>query len=117
FAHEAGIHQAGMLKHRLTYEIMSAESVGLDGCRLVLGKHSGRHALRKHLVDHGHELDEREFGDVFVRFKELADRKKVVDDRDLDAIVAGETRRVLTGWELDHLQVSTGSHAIPTAAV
>ncbi|MEP7344089.1 MAG: 2-isopropylmalate synthase [Gemmatimonadaceae bacterium] len=117
FAHEAGIHQDGMLKHRQTYEIMSADTVGLDGCRLVLGKHSGRHALRRHLIGAGHELTEREFNDVFARFKDVADRKKVVDDRDIEAIVAGETRRPLAIHTLDHVQVSTGSHAIPTATV
>ncbi len=117
FAHEAGIHQDGMLKHRLTYEIMSADTVGLDGCRLVLGKHSGRHALRKHLTGAGHDLSEREFNDVFARFKDVADRKKIVDDRDIEAIVAGETRRPLAIHTLDHVQVSTGSHAIPTATV
>jgi 2-isopropylmalate synthase len=117
FAHEAGIHQDGMLKHRLTYEIMSADTVGLDGCRLVLGKHSGRHALRRHLTGVGHELSDREFNDVFAKFKDVADRKKVVDDRDIEAIVAGETRRPLAIHTLDHVQVSTGSHAIPTATV
>ena len=117
FAHEAGIHQDGMLKHRLTYEIMSADTVGLDGCRLVLGKHSGRHALRRHLTATGHDLSEQEFSDVFAKFKDVADRKKVVDDRDIEAIVAGETRRPLAIHTLDHVQVSTGSHAIPTATV
>jgi 2-isopropylmalate synthase len=117
FAHEAGIHQDGMLKHRLTYEIMSADTVGLDGCRLVLGKYSGRHALRRHLTATGHELSDREFRDVFEKFKEVADRKKVVDDRDIEAIMAGETRRPLAIHTLDHVQVSTGSHAIPTATI
>ena len=117
FAHEAGIHQDGMLKHRLTYEIMSADTVGLDGCRLVLGKHSGRHALKQHLVATGHDLTDSEFSDVFARFKDVADRKKVVDDRDIEAIVAGETRRPLAVHTVDHVQVSTGTHAIPTATV
>jgi len=117
FAHEAGIHQDGMLKHRLTYEIMSAEVVGLDGCRLVLGKHSGRHALRQHLTANGHALTEEEFGNVFQRFKDVADRKKIVDDRDIEAIVAGETRRPLALFHLELVQVSSGTHAIPTATV
>lgn len=117
FAHEAGIHQDGILKNRLTYEIMSADLVGQEGCRLVLGKHSGRHALRRHLVDAGHQLSEEEFSNVFTRFKEVADRKKIVDDRDIEAIVAGETRRVHPIYVLDLIQVSSGTHAIPTATV
>lgn len=117
FAHEAGIHQDGVLKHRLTYEIMSADTVGLEGGRLVLGKHSGRHALRKHLEANGHVLGEQEFANVFQRFKDVADRKKVVDDRDIEAIVAGETRRPLAVYRLELVQVSSGTHAIPTATV
>ncbi|HEV8364516.1 MAG TPA: alpha-isopropylmalate synthase regulatory domain-containing protein, partial [Gemmatimonadaceae bacterium] len=91
--------------------------VGLDGGRLVLGKHSGRHALRKHLEAAGHALSEEEFAKVFARFKEVADRKKLVDDRDIEAIVAGETRRALAVYELELVQVSCGTHAIPTATV
>src|SRR5205823_4684080 len=78
FAHEAGIHQDGVLKNRRTYEIMSAESVGLDGSALVLGKHSGSHAFRKHLEELGYRLDEDKFRQVFARFKEVADKKKVM---------------------------------------
>src|SRR5581483_2529466 len=78
FAHEAGIHQDGILKNRLTYEIMNAETIGLDGNALVLGKHSGRHAFRKHLEEMGYNLNDDEFRHVFTRFKELADKKKVV---------------------------------------
>ena len=88
FAHEAGIHQDGMLKHRLTYEIMTPESVGAEGTRLVLGKHSGRRALRQRLAALGYELDAEALGAVFARFKELADRRKCVDDRDLARLVA-----------------------------
>ncbi len=117
FAHEAGIHQDGMLKHRDTYEIMRAESVGLEGGRLVLGKHSGRAALRAHLAARGHLLEDAECDAVFARFKEVADRKKVVDDRELEAIVAGVTRRAAAGWALELVQVSCGTHAVPTATV
>ena len=117
FAHEAGIHQDGVLKHRQTYEIMSAEVVGLEGCRLVLGKHSGRHALRKHLEGNGHAVSEDEFSRVFAKFKDVADLKKVVDDRDIEAIVAGETMRALSIYRLELVQVSSGTHAIPTATV
>ncbi len=117
FAHEAGIHQDGVLKHPTTYEIMNANLVGLEGGRLVLGKHSGRHALRKHLETAGHSLSDEEFASVFARFKEVADRKKLVDDRDIEAIVAVETRRARPVYELDLIQVSSGTHAIPTATV
>lgn len=117
FAHEAGIHQDGMLKHRATYEIMHAEHVGLEGGRLVLGKHSGRAALRAHLATLGHVLADDECDAVFARFKAVADRKKIVDDRELELIVAGETHRGVATWELALVQVSCGTHAIPTATV
>ena len=117
FAHEAGIHQDGMLKHRHTYEIMHAEHVGLEGGRLVLGKHSGRAALRAHLATLGHVLEDAECDAVFARFKEVADRKKVVDDRELEVIVAGETHRGVSTYRLELVQVSCGTHAIPTATV
>lgn len=87
FAHEAGIHQDGVLKNRLTYEIMSAETVGWDGVGLVLGKHSGRHALRVKTEALGYELTDDELSSVFARFKELADRKKLVDERDIHALM------------------------------
>jgi 2-isopropylmalate synthase len=89
FAHEAGIHQDGVLKNPLTYEIMRGETVGWDGSTLVLGKHSGRHALRCRLAALGHQCDDAALDLVFSRFKEVADRKKVVDDRDLAALLAG----------------------------
>jgi 2-isopropylmalate synthase len=117
FAHEAGIHQDGVLKHRLTYEIMSAETVGLDGNALVLGKHSGRHAVRKRLEDLGHHLGDDELAHVFAQFKAIADKKKVVDDRDLEALVASESLRPPAIFELVQVQVSCGTHAIPTATV
>jgi 2-isopropylmalate synthase len=117
FAHEAGIHQDGMLKNRDTYEIMHAEHVGLEGGRLVLGKHSGRAALRAHLATLGHVLHDAECDAVFARFKEVADRKKIVDDRELEVIVAGETHRGISTYRLELVQVSCGTHAIPTATV
>jgi len=117
FAHEAGIHQDGILKHRETYEIMRADQVGLVGGGLVLGKHSGRAALRAHLEKMGHALSDVECDAVFARFKEVADRKKVVHDGELEAIVAGEARRGEGIWTLELVQVSTGTHAIPTATV
>jgi 2-isopropylmalate synthase len=90
FAHEAGIHQDGVLKNRLTYEIMSAETVGWDGVGLVLGKHSGRHALRAKTEALGYELTDDELSLVFARFKELADRKKLLDEGDIHALMIRE---------------------------
>ncbi len=117
FAHEAGIHQDGVLKNPLTYEIMRAETVGLDGNALVLGKHSGRHALRARLKSMGHDLSDEEFRHVFTRFKDIADRKKLVEERDLEAIVVGEVRRPQPLFALKHVQVSCGTELIPTATV
>jgi 2-isopropylmalate synthase len=117
FAHESGIHQDGILKNRQTYEIMSAETVGLDGNALILGKHSGRHAFRKHIEALGYSLNDDEFRHVFTRFKELADKKKLVDDRDIEALIAGEAQRTIAIYELDYVQVFCGTHVIPTATV
>ena len=117
FAHEAGIHQDGMLKNRETYEIMRAETVGLDGTQLVLGKHSGRHAFRKRLEELGYTVSEDEFRHLFERFKQLADKKKLLDERDIEALVNDEAQRPEAIYTLEHLQVSCGTHAIPTATV
>jgi 2-isopropylmalate synthase len=87
FAHESGIHQDGMLKHAGTFEIMRPEDVGLSETNLVMGKHSGRAALRAKLEDLGYELGDNQLADVFVRFKALADRKKEVYDEDLVALM------------------------------
>ncbi len=91
FAHEAGIHQDGMLKHRGTYEIMTPESVGCPGTQLVLGRHSGRNAVRQRLTELGHTLDDDQFLALFSRFKTLADRKKTITERDLLSILPRET--------------------------
>ena len=117
FAHEAGIHQDGMLKHNLTYEIMRPEDVGVNQTKLVLGKHSGRHALRNRLAEMGHALDEVELDKAFARFKELADRKKVIVDADLEALIADEFYRPVDIFYLDGLQVSCGTLGMPTATV
>ncbi len=118
FAHESGIHQDGVLKHRQTYEIMSAETVGLDGNELILGKHSGRHAFRTKLHAMGVALEnEEEFQHLFTRFKELCDRKKRVDDRDIEALVAGELQHTPAIYRLDHVQYFSGTGQIPTATV
>ncbi len=119
FAHEAGIHQHGMLAHRSTYEIMNPEDVGISGTRLVLGKHSGRHALQDRLEQLGHRLTEPELDAAFDRFKALADKKKEIFDADLDAIVEGLSaeKDVPQLWELANLQTSAGTKMIPTATV
>ncbi|WP_298406473.1 2-isopropylmalate synthase [uncultured Chloroflexus sp.] len=117
FAHESGIHQDGVLKYRQTYEIMSAETVGLDSNTLVLGKHSGRHAFRKYLEEKGYTLNDDEFQHVFTRFKELCDRKKKVDDRDIEALIAGEMQHTPELYKLDHVQYTSGVGMIPTATV
>lgn len=117
FAHESGIHQDGVLKYRQTYEIMSAETVGLDSNTLVLGKHSGRHAFRKYLEEKGYTLNDDEFQHVFARFKDLCDRKKKVDDRDIEALIAGEMQHTPELYKLDHVQYASGVGMIPTATV
>src|SRR3954462_10489527 len=117
FAHESGIHQDGILKNRETYEIMSAETVGLDGNALILGKHSGRHAFRKHLEAMDYFLNDDDFRHVFARFKELADKKKVIDDRDIEALIAGEAQRPIAIYQLEYVQVFCGTDVIPTATV
>jgi 2-isopropylmalate synthase len=118
FAHEAGIHQDGMLKSHLTYEIMRPESVGLTTSRLVLGKHSGRHAFRVRLHDLGYtDLTEEEINQAFERFKRWADKKKVVTDADIEAIVADEVYQPPEIWHLNHIQVACGDNSMPTASV
>jgi 2-isopropylmalate synthase len=117
FAHEAGIHQDGMLKNQMTYEIMRPEDVGVSQSNLVLGKHSGRHALRARLAEMGHALDEVELDQAFTRFKQLADRKKVITDADLEALIADEFYQPLSVYSLDGLQVACGTMGMPTATV
>ena len=117
FAHEAGIHQDGMLKHQTTYEIMRPEDVGVSQTNLVLGKHSGRHALRNRLAEMGHSLDDAELDKAFARFKELADRKKVITDLDLEAVIADEFYRPRDVYLLNGMQVTCGTMGMPTATV
>jgi 2-isopropylmalate synthase len=117
FAHEAGIHQDGMLKHQTTYEIMRPEDVGVNQTKLVMGKHSGRHALRARLAEMGHSLDEYELDKAFARFKELADRKKVITDLDLEAVIADEFYRPRDVYYLDGMQVTCGTMGMPTATI
>ena len=117
FAHEAGIHQDGILKHQGTYEIMTPETVGLDRSRLVLGKHSGRHAFRVRLEQLGFELDDDAVATAFKSFKDLADKKKIITDADLEALVADEFFKPEEIFKLVDLQVTCGSPGMPTATV
>ncbi|HEY9613783.1 2-isopropylmalate synthase [Allocoleopsis sp.] len=118
FAHESGIHQDGVLKHRETYEIMDAAAIGLSENQIVLGKHSGRNAFRTRLQELGFNLSEDELNKAFHRFKEVADKKKEVSDWDLEAIVRDETLpQVEQGFQLEHVQVICGDCACPTATV
>jgi 2-isopropylmalate synthase len=117
FAHEAGIHQDGMLKNQATYEIMRPETVGLHRSHLVLGKHSGRHALRVRLEELGFDLDKEELAQTFGRFKDLADKKKTITDADLEALVSDEIYQPQEIFSLDGLQVVCGTIGLPTATV
>ncbi len=117
FAHEAGIHQDGMLKHAATYEIMRPESVGIGESRLVMGKHSGRHAFSKRMEEMGHPLSAEALERAFHRFKELADRKKVVTDADLEMLITADVPDEQPVYTLDGLQVACGSMGLPTATV
>jgi 2-isopropylmalate synthase len=117
FAHEAGIHQDGVLKNPLTYEIMKPETVGLAESSLVLGKHSGRHAFKSRLLGLGYDLPKEQLDQVFERFKQLCDKKKIVDDRDIEALIADELYQPTETYRLDHVQVSCGTGNTPTATV
>ena len=117
FAHEAGIHQDGVLKNPMTYEIMKPETVGLSASKLVLGKHSGRHALRSHLKEMGYDLSDEELQLVFTRFKELADKKKQIVDEDLEVIVTEGILRTADIFRLEYLHVISGTTVFPMASV
>lgn len=117
FAHEAGIHQHGVMVDASTYEIMDPHDVGLEGSRIVLGKHSGRHAFMQALVDLGFTLGPDDVQKAFVRFKALADRKMRITDVDLEAIVVDEALSVEDEFELVSIQVAGGTHLSPTATV
>jgi len=119
FRHGSGIHQDGILKLRETWEIMDPIEIGIpQGTQLVLGKLSGRHAFKVHMQELGYELTEEELNRAFAAFKELADKKMEVDDRDLEAIV-NENMRTMedAAWRLDLVQVTAGDHSTPTATL
>jgi 2-isopropylmalate synthase len=117
FRHQSGIHQDGVLKKSITYEIMDPKSVGIPSSTLILSKVSGRHAFRERLSELGYTLSEEDLNRAFQDFKELADKKKEVTDRDIESLIAEELRTVTEVYHLDHVEVSCGDHSIPTATV
>ena len=117
FAHEAGIHQHGMLHHHATYEIMRPEEVGISRSSLVLGKHSGRHAFRERVEQLGFTLDDVELNRCFEEFKRLADRKKDMFDRDIEAIIMNADGGKAGPWAIAELHVTAGTGAVAAAAV
>ena len=117
FAHESGIHQDGLLKEKMTYEIMRPEDVGLKHTELVLGKHSGRHAFKTRLQDLGYDLSPEEIESAFIKFKHLADQKKQIYDEDIEALVTAEVSKIPEIYRLIDLTVSSGMHLVPKATV
>lgn len=117
FRHMSGIHQDGIIKRAITYEIMDPRSVGIPASSLVLGKLSGRHAFKERLAELGYILDEESLNHAFQSYKELADKKHEVTDRDIESLIAEELRTAAEVYHLDHVEVSCGDHNIPTATV
>ncbi len=117
FSHESGIHQDGVIKMPITYEIMDPKTVGIPASSLVLGKLSGRHAFRERLAELGYSLSDEDLNHAFIAFKELADKKKEVTDRDIEFVIAQELRTASEVYHLDRVQVSCGDEGIPTASV
>jgi 2-isopropylmalate synthase len=117
FRHQSGIHQDGIIKKAITYEIMDPKSVGIPSSSLVLGKLSGRHAFKERLAELGYIMDEESLNHAFRAFKELADKKREVTDRDIESVIAEELRTVSEVYHLDQVGVSCGNNNIPTATV
>jgi 2-isopropylmalate synthase len=117
FAHEAGIHQHGMLQHASTYEIMRPEDIGISKSNLVLGKHSGRHAFRDRVKDLGFDLDDFEVNRAFQEFKKLADKKKDMYDGDIEAIIMNVDNASTGPWIMKSLQINSGTDMDATAIV
>ncbi|NLJ64121.1 MAG: 2-isopropylmalate synthase [Christensenellaceae bacterium] len=117
FAHEAGIHQHGVLANASTYEIMTPESVGLTTNKMILGKHSGRHAVEDRLKDLGYTLNKEEMDDLFARFKALSDRKKTINDSDLEALVLHRIATNGAPWRLDRFTINSGNYVACSAVV
>jgi 2-isopropylmalate synthase len=117
FRHESGIHQDGVIKMPITYEIIEPKTVGIPSSSLVLGKLSGRHAFKERLAELGYNLSDEDFSRAFNAFKELAEKKKEVTDKDIESLIAEEKRTVSEVYHLDRIQVTCGDRGIPTAAV
>ncbi|MEA3254141.1 MAG: alpha-isopropylmalate synthase regulatory domain-containing protein, partial [Chloroflexota bacterium] len=117
FRHESGIHQDALLKKAITFEIIDPKSVGIPSNALVLGKLSGRHAFRERLAELGYTLSEEDLTHTFHTFKELADKKKSITDRDIEALIAEESRTAAGVYRLEHIDVSCGDHSLHSAAV
>lgn len=117
FAHESGIHQDGLLKEKMTYEIMRPEDIGLQHTELVLGKHSGRHAFKARLNDMGYELSDEEMETAFKKFKHLADQKKEIFDEDIEALISEEVSKIPEIYALTALSVASGTNKKPTASL
>jgi 2-isopropylmalate synthase len=117
FAHESGIHQDGLLKAKITYEIMTPESVGIPKSSLVLGKHSGRHAFRERIIEMGYSLEDKELNLAFKRFKALSDIKKDIYNEDIEMIIMDEIYKIPEKYKLVYLNVTCGKSTIPTATV
>jgi 2-isopropylmalate synthase len=117
FAHEAGVHVDGILKEKLTYEIMTPETIGLVGSRVVLGRHTGRHGFVNRCKQLGFKLSKDELEQAYQRFLEIADKKKEVFDEDIAAIISDEIRVVEHVYQLEHLRVVIDTDSAPTASV
>jgi len=117
FRHMSGIHQDGVIKSSNTYEIMDPKEVGIPSSSLVMGKLSGKHAFKERLAELGYLLDDSALNKAFTAFKELADKKKEVTDKDIESLIAEEMRTVTEIYHMDHVAVSSGDHSIPTATV
>ncbi|MBN1177414.1 MAG: 2-isopropylmalate synthase [Dehalococcoidales bacterium] len=117
FSHESGIHQDGVIKMPITYEIIDPRTVGVPSSSLVLGKLSGRHAFKQRLSELGYTLSDEDLNKAFAAFKELADKKKDITDRDIESLVAEEQRTASEEYHLSRLQVTCGDQGVPTAAV
>jgi 2-isopropylmalate synthase len=117
FAHEAGIHQHGVLSARETYEIMRPEDIGVPASKLVMGKHSGRHAFKQRTEALGYKLTDEQIDQAFAKFKDLADKKKEVFDADIEALIGEQIEQVPEVWTLAGVQTTAGSKAVPTATV
>jgi 2-isopropylmalate synthase len=117
FRHSSGLHVDGMIKKSTTYEIMDPRSVGIPSSSLVLGKTSGRHAFKERLSELGYNLNEEDLGRAFAAFKELADKKKDITDRDIESLVAEERRTISEEYHLDRVQVTCGDQGLPMAGI